>query len=140
MNAETSMRSLLERLVAFYSAKQAEDALKLFSEDATLVGTGSDEIRFGQRAIRQQIERDLSQAEMLKVTFDDLRVVDEGDVAWCFAIVTVGVTVDGEVVAMPMRLTATASMDGGEWRFRQAHFSLPAVAQEEGQSFTATEP
>ena len=129
------VRSLVDQLVDAYSAKHVDRAVALFADKAVFVGTGADEIRVGRSAIRSQVERDLTQAETVKAWYDDLEISMRGDAAWLFALVTVEATVGQEVVTMPMRTTATATPNGGQWQFRQVHFSLPFSEQAEGESF-----
>jgi uncharacterized protein (TIGR02246 family) len=132
----TDVSALLDALVRAYTEKQPEQAISLFTDDATLVGTGADEERFGRDSIRAQIERDFAQANGTSVRYADLRVVEGEEIASCFAHVTIEATVAGERITMPMRLTALVRRDGGPWRISQAHFSLPAGDQAVGDSFS----
>ena len=134
-SVEVEIAGLLDALAGAYSAKLPDQAVELFTEDAVVVGTGADEIRFGREDVRAQIERDISQADALRATYDGLRVVATGDVAWLYASLLAEVTIGDDELTMPMRFTATAVRSGQRWRFSQAHFSLPFADQAEGESF-----
>lgn len=132
-----AVRQLLDELAAAYTEQDHDRALNLFTDDITFVGTGKDELRFGRGELDEQIRRDLTQADALTVRVSDVRVAETAvpDHAWFYAHVGLEATVDGGTVAMPMRMTGVACETGGRWRFRQAHFSLPAGEQAEGDSF-----
>jgi uncharacterized protein (TIGR02246 family) len=131
----TDVQALLDELVAAYTARRVDESVALFRDDAVFVGTGRDELRFGRDEIREQVERDLSQAEELAIRYTGLRASLVGDAAILFAVVTLDATVVDQALTMPMRLTAAARPDGDRLRFAQAHFSLPATDQEDGESF-----
>lgn len=133
------VRQLLDELAAAYTEQDHHRALGLFTDDITFVGTGQDELRSGQRELDEQIRRDLTQADALTVRVTDVHVAETAapDHAWFYAHVGLQATIDGDSVAMPMRMTGVACKTGDTWRFRQAHFSLPAGEQAQGESFVA---
>ena len=57
-----SVRGVLDRFVASYSAKDETGVLGCFAvgDDGVLVGTGEDEWRVGDAAVRAQVERDFA--------------------------------------------------------------------------------
>lgn len=126
---------LLDALASAYSAKLSDQAVELFTEDAVVVGTGADELRFGLEEVRAQIERDISQADALRASYGGLRVGSMGDVAWFYASLVAEVTIGEDEITMSMRFTATAVRSDQGWRVCQAHFSLPFAEQAEGESF-----
>lgn len=126
---------LVHSLVGAYTAKELDQAVELFTDDAMVVGTGADELRFGRDEIRAQIERDMSQADALRATVDGIRIVSRGDAAWLFAHMTAEVTIGEESLVMEMRFTSAAVRTDVGWRLCQAHFSVPSAAQAEGESF-----
>lgn len=135
-----AVRQLLEELAAAYQARDPRRALRLFADEIVFVGTGPDELRFGHAALKEQVDRDLSQADKLDAQVGDLGVSGpgSGNLAWFYAHLTLDVVAGGASVTMPMRVTGVATDDGDGWQFRQTHFSLPAVDQAEGDSFPAS--
>jgi uncharacterized protein (TIGR02246 family) len=134
---DDAVRQLLDQLAAAYRARDPERALELFADDAVFVGTGPDELRFGQAELKEQISRDLTQADELSPSVSNVRVAGpngEG-VAWFDAHLALDVIAGGESFTMPMRVTGVATTDGARWRFCQTHFSLPFAEQAEGASF-----
>ena len=119
-----------------YSAKDVDGVLELFDgEDSVVVGTGADEVRFGLAAIRSQVERDISQADSIAMTFGDLRISEAGDAAFVYASMAFEGVVHGEAFKLPARLTVGLVRSGGEWRARQFHTSVAFGDQVEGESF-----
>lgn len=53
---EQAMTELFDALVDAYTAKDLEKAIEVFAGDATLVGTGGDEVRFGRDEVAVQVE------------------------------------------------------------------------------------
>lgn len=136
---EDTVRQLLNELGSAYEARDAQHALSLFADDIIFVGTGRDELRFGHQQLKEQVDRDLSQADQLKVTVKGLATIaaNGAGIAWFYAEVVLDVVAGDESFTMPMRVTGVAAGDGDRWRFRQTHFSLPVAEQAEGQSFPA---
>jgi len=134
---DDAVRQLLDQLAAAYRARDPERALELFADDAVFVGTGPDELRFGQAELKEQVSRDLTQADELSPSVSNVRVAgpDGGSVAWFDAHLALDVVAGGESFTMPMRVTGVATTDGARWRFCQTHFSLPFAEQAEGESF-----
>lgn len=105
--------------------------------DAVMVGSGPDEIRIGPEQIREQIERDLSQAERIQLDLGDLKVSGRGDVAWAFAQPVVTATVGDEQIRMPIRMTLVLVQDNGEWSIHSGHLSVALAEQQAGQTFAS---
>lgn len=133
------VQQLLTNLAAAYQAKDPQRALELFADDIIFVGTGADEVRFGREELREQVDRDLTQADQLTPKVGDVRVIGaaDGRTAWFYAHLTLDVDAGGESFTMPMRVTGVAAPHGKRWRFQQTHFSLPFSEQAEGESFAS---
>jgi hypothetical protein len=58
-----------------------------------------------------------------------------GHVARVAADATVHVTVEGQELHLPARLTAVPELSNDEWLIRQLHGSLPASGQKEGEAW-----
>lgn len=132
-----SVRGVLDRFVASYSAKDTAGVLDCFAvgEDGVLVGTGADEWRVGDAAVRAQVERDFAQADSLGVEYRDLHVEGTDGVAWFAAKATVRASVGGEPFESALRLTGVLTRQGEGWKIVQSHLSFPAATQEPGRSF-----
>jgi ketosteroid isomerase-like protein len=113
-----------------------ETLLSAFAPDPDVVmfGTGADEKRVGPAEIRAQAERDWSQTEAASMSYGWTSVSAAGDVAWVSSDLTFALRAGGQAMQMRARLTAVLERREGSWLIVQAHFSLPAAGQEEGQS------
>jgi ketosteroid isomerase-like protein len=104
--------------------------------DVMTIGTGADEVRFGIDGYREQAERDLSQAESLDASFDNLRVSTHGDVAFAYVEPVIRATVGGQSLTLDgLRATFGLVRTPDGWRLAQGHLSVPDSQQEPGQSF-----
>jgi hypothetical protein len=132
-----AVRGVLDRFVATYSAKDEAGVLGCFAvgDDGVLIGTGEDEWRVGDAAVRTQVEQDFAQADSLAVAYRDLHVDGTGGVAWFAAKATVRASVDGEPFDSDLRLTGVVTRKGVDWKIVQSHLSFPAATQEHGRSF-----
>ena len=132
-----AIRKVLDGFAAAYAAKDAESVVGFFTDDpdGVIVGTGPDEIRIGPEQFREQIERDLSQAEAIELHLGDVQVSGRGDVAWTFAQPVVTATVGDEQMRMPIRMTFVLVQQNGDWRIHSGHFSVALAEQQAGQSF-----
>ena len=132
-----SVRGVLDRFVASYAAKDETGVLGCFAvgDDGVLIGTGEDEWRVGDAAVRAQVERDFAQADSLGVEYSDLHIGGADDVAWFAAKATVRASVGGEPFESALRLTGVLTRQGDGWKIVQSHLSFPAATQEPGSSF-----
>jgi ketosteroid isomerase-like protein len=132
-----SVRSVLDRFAASYSAKDETGVLNCFAvgDDGVLVGTGEDEWRVGDVEVRAQVERDFAQADSLGVEYRDLHIGGTDGVAWFAAKATVRASVGGEPFESALRLTGVLTRQVDGWKIVQSHLSFPAATQEPGSSF-----
>jgi uncharacterized protein (TIGR02246 family) len=132
-----AIRKVLDEFAAAYTAKDADSVARFFTDDpdAVMVGTGPDEIRIGPEQFREQIERDLSQAEGIELQLGDVKVSGRGEVAWTFAQPVVTASVDDEQMRMPMRMTLVLVQENGEWHIHSGHLSVALAEQQAGESF-----
>ena len=132
-----AVRGVLDRFVATYSAKDEAGVLDCFAvgEDGVLIGTGEDEWRVGEAAVRAQVERDFAQAESFAIGYGELHVDGTDGVAWFATKATVRASVGGEPFESSFRLTGVVTRQGDAWKIVQSHLSAPAATQEPGHSF-----
>jgi ketosteroid isomerase-like protein len=129
--------AVLDELNGAYKQRNLERLLALFVPDSDMVfyGTGADEKRIGLAELKMQAERDWSQSESLYWEWGWSSVSAAGSVAWV-AVDAVGhARVGGQDIDLPLRITAVLEHRGAQWLFVQAHASLPAQEQSEGESF-----
>jgi len=134
---DAAIRKVLDEFAAAYTAKDAESVVRFFTDDpdGVMVGTGPDEIRIGPEQVREQIDRDLSQAERIELHLGEVKVSGRGDVAWTFAQPVVTATVGDEQMRMPLRMTLVLVQDNGDWRIHSGHLSVALAEQQAGASF-----
>jgi hypothetical protein len=134
---EAAVMHVLSRVVEFASSGDVDGAIALFADDPDvfLLGTGVDEARTGHAAIREQITRDLSQADALSWILSPQSISAAGSVAWTSGDVVVRVSMGGQTMDIPHRLTTVLERREGTWRLQQMHLSFANGAQVVGQSF-----
>ena len=134
---EAEVVAALNKLSEGYTRRDMNGLLALLAPDPDvfIFGTGADERRVGLAEIRAQFERDWSQSEAASFQWGRHSVSAAGPVAWVAADVTFKIKVAGEEVTLPGRMTGVLEKRGDRWLIAQAHFSLPAGGQAEGQSW-----
>ena len=134
---EAEVMHVLSRIVETASSRDVDGAMALFADDPNvfLLGTGVDEARTGHAAIREQIERDLTQSDALSWTLSPQNISAAGSVAWTSGDVVVRVTMGGQTLDIPHRLTTVLERRGAKWLIQQMHLSFANGAQVVGQSY-----
>ncbi|MFO0794669.1 MAG: nuclear transport factor 2 family protein [Candidatus Brocadiaceae bacterium] len=134
---EAAVIAVLSKFAEGYAKRDLEAVLALFAPDPDVVmfGTGADEKRVGLAEIKAQAERDWSQSEGASLTYGWTSVSAAGSVAWVAADANFKAKVGGQEITLAGRLTGVLENRGGKWLMVQGHFSLPATAQAEGESF-----
>ena len=124
---EAEVMHVLSRIVETASSRDVDGAMALFADDPNvfLLGTGVDEARTGHAAIREQIERDLTQSDALSWTLSPQNISAAGSVAWTSGDVVVRVSMGGQTLDIPHRLTTVLERRGAKWLIQQMHCRSP---------------
>lgn len=135
--ADASAMALPYKFAEAFARRDLEALMALFApgRDVVYIGTGADERRVGIEQIREQLQRDLDQSESLLFRFDWVRASSAGPVAWAAAEGFLQAELGGRELEVPIRFTGVLEFIGGEWHVVQAHLSMPAAGQLEGESF-----
>lgn len=136
---EAAVMAVLEEFKQAYQEREMERLLAVFAPDPDVVlyGTGADEKRVGLTEIQRQVERDWSQSEASTFEWGWHSVSAAGSVAWVAADAFVHATLAGQEVHLPLRFTAVLERRATRWVHMQAHISMAASEQAEGESFPA---
>jgi class 3 adenylate cyclase len=130
------VRSVVYRMAECYGMKDVDGVLDTFvGEGSSLVGTGSDELRFGLAAVHLQIARDISEVDTLSFGMEAVRVDVFGDAAFAFANAVISATFGSEQFRFPLRSTFGLVRTDDGWRIAQLHTSIAPHQQGEGRSF-----
>jgi class 3 adenylate cyclase/ketosteroid isomerase-like protein len=130
------VRSVVYRMAECYGMKDVDGVLDTFvREGSSLVGTGSDELRFGLAAVHLQIARDISEVDTLSFGMEAVRVDVFGDAAFAFANAVISATFGSEQFRFPLRSTFGLVRTDDGWRIAQLHMSGAFREQGEGRSF-----
>lgn len=138
-NAETKkeITKMLDKYANCYLNKDLDGLMSLFVSDPDLVaiGTGVDEWVNGSEELKTGFKRDLSQADDIRLVFDNITISSAGKAAWVSGTMTMRALVDGEEVVLPGRLTMVLEEKNRGWLFTHLHYSVPAEKQEKGKSW-----
>jgi ketosteroid isomerase-like protein len=134
---QAEVLKVLNRLAEGYAKRDWNIIRPIFASDpdVVLVGTGKDEKRVGVNEIKIQAERDWAQSESTEMSFGWISVSASGNVAWVASDATVRAKAGGQEVVLTARMTAVLEKRDEKWLIVQAHLSLPAAGQAEGESF-----
>lgn len=133
---ESEVVGALNDWLESYSERDIDGVMDFIApdDDLFLFGTGIDEKRVGPKEFRYQVERDWSQTEALAFNFTSHHVSAAGPVAWVASEGAGQGRAGGQELEFPLRMTTVLEQRGDRWLLVQAHVSLPAPAQEEGDS------
>jgi len=126
---------MMDRYSGMYSRKNMEGLLSLFSPGICGYGSGPDEVVRDFAGMKAQVRRDLSQADSVRIRFENVHVAGEMPVAWVMADCDFEVVVKGSRLSMTGRFTAVLKNTGSRWLFEMVHFSVPAIGQAPGESY-----
>ena len=134
---ETVVKATVDKVTEGYAKRDMSLLLSAFASDPDVVmyGTGADEKRVGLAEIQAQAERDWSQTESAEVTYEWISVSSAGPVAWVATDASFSLKAGGQEMTLPARITFVLEKRGEQWLIVQAHFSVPAAGQSEGESF-----
>lgn len=130
------VHEILKQYAQAYADKDMERMIKLFSPDPDLVaiGAGRDEWVKGPEELKKGFQRDMTQADDVKVDFENVIVSSSGNVAWASAQMNLNVKVEGQEITMPGRVSFVFEERNNNWLINHLHFSVPDE-QEEGKSY-----
>lgn len=136
VETEAAVIDVLNRWLESYEKRDIDGLMRLVAqdEDLFLFGTGGDEKRIGPEQFKYQAERDWSQTEALAFNFTQYYVSAAGPVAWIASEGQGQGRVGDQEMVFPLRMTAVLEQRDDEWLIVQSHVSLPAAAQEDGDS------
>ena len=119
------VEGVLRALVAALQARDVEAALRLFAEDAVLLGAGRQERAHGQAQVRDLLAGLLALPHTIGWEWDEISTSAEGGVVWFL--------LDGRLVQrdavedrLPYRISGVVVERGGRHVLAQFHGSLPA--------------
>lgn len=118
-----------------YTERDMSKLLSLFTQNATMFGTGVDEYRTGLKEIEEQVKRDWSQSERGELKLVTL-LSPSSNSTWAAANFTAHIQINGKVHTFePLRGTVIIEKEDDLWKIAHMHASFPNSLQAEGQSF-----
>jgi ketosteroid isomerase-like protein len=118
-----------------YTNRDLDKLLSLFTQNATMFGTGVDEYRTGLKEIEEQVKRDWSQSEKGEVKLTSF-LGPSGNSTWGSGEFTAKIQIDGKIHTFePLRGTIILEQEDGTWKIAHMHASFPDYSQAEGASF-----
>ena len=88
-----------------------------------MFGTGEKWV--GYEEYKPAPQKDKDKFEDISITFNWKKINYHGQIAWLAAEVTVNLTVEGQKLSLPARLTGVLKKEGDEWLITQGHISTP---------------
>src|SRR5665648_47085 len=137
---EAGVMATLNKFSKTYEQRDMEGVLSVLipNSDVIVIGTGQDEKRIGIDAVRLQLERDLSQTDVVSMEILQHMISAAGKVAWMTADIVVRAMAGGQEIYLPTRLTVVLEQREKRWFIAQWHMSVPSAGQNEGESFSAS--
>lgn len=141
MRADTTtaaaVKATLDKIAQAYAERDLDLLRSAVARDPDVImyGTGADEKRVGRAEIERQAQRDWSQTDSSEIRYGWMSISSAGNVAWAATDATFELSVDGQALSFPARITVVLEKRGDQWLMVQSHFSFPAAGQEEGEAF-----
>ncbi|WP_231950969.1 nuclear transport factor 2 family protein [Legionella waltersii] len=130
-----SAKRLLDQFCVGYKNRDLKYLLNLFTQNATVLGSGIDEYRVGISEIKEQLERDWSQSEKGEILVNSY-MPGNNDNLWTTAVCTAKVTIEGnEHTFEHLRGTIILGEEDGSWKIAHMHASFPDFRNPENNSF-----
>jgi len=128
---EKAVNAVLDKFAESYARRDLKSAMSLIAPDADVIiyGTGADEKRIGQEAIKTQFERDWAQIEDPGLEYNWISISAAGNVAWVAIDAVLKAKVDGQNLKFHSRITMVLEKRGDRWLIVQGHFSFPDQSQ-----------
>ena len=123
---EDEVRAFFEEFVEAYPKDDLQRYLNLFSQDENLVMFGTGEKWLGWEDYKSAPAEDKARHGEISISHDWLKVNSHGLIAWISAEVKVNVKVEGEMKAIPARLTGVLKKIEDKWKIVQGHISIPS--------------
>lgn len=134
-NDNNSAKYLLNQFCQGYKKRDLTYLLSLFTQNATMWGSGLDEYRVGLAQIKEQLERDWSQSEQGEIEIISY-TPDNNNSLWIAALCTAKVTIDGKQhIFEHLRGTIILEHENGSWKIAHMHASFPDFRNAENGSF-----
>lgn len=136
MNPECiGINRTLDSYAVLYGQRDLAGVISLVEPDFHGYGTGPDEVVSNADEFRRSVERDLSQAESIALSFTDRRCTVEGSAAWVMGTCRFEFATGSTEGLMEGRFTAVLRRNEKVWRLAQLHLSMPCADQSEGASW-----
>ncbi|MHC1753966.1 MAG: nuclear transport factor 2 family protein [Methanosarcina sp.] len=128
---EKAVKAILDKFAESYARRDLKSAMSLIApdDDVVIYGTGADEKRVGQEAIKAQFERDWAQIEDPGLEYNWISISAAGNVAWVAIDAVLKAKVDGQNLRFQSRITMVLEKRGDRWLIMQGHFSFPDQSQ-----------
>ena len=139
MEASADVKKEIHKIIVKYGEcylnKDLNGLMNLFVSDPDFVaiGTGKEEWIKGFEQLKESFKRDFSQADDIKLFFNNMTISTSGKVAWVSATMTMYALVNGVDVILPGRVSMVLKQQDNKWLFAHIHYSIPAEIPEERQ-------
>lgn len=127
----TSIENVLEQYVLANENQDFDLFQKIWAPDADIIlfGTDSDERLMGWVNIKNAVKEQYQTIEETYISVSDqfIKLSEDGSTAWFAEIINYNFVYQGEAKSYEgLRFTGVLEKMDGEWKFVQAHLSLPA--------------
>ena len=129
--------NILDKYAECYLNKNIDGLMSIFVSDPDLVaiGTGADEWVKGPDQLKAGFKRDFSQADNIRLFFENLTISALDKVAWVSGATNMQATINREEIIVPGRVTLVLVKNGKGRLVNHLHYSVPSGNREEGKSW-----
>lgn len=137
MTQEKEILATLDEYADAYCTKDLDRLMAIFDtgDDISVIGTGADELCYGQSEIRALFARNFAEATADRFAWDWTKVTIRDDSAVVAITLTIHIDLDGEKLHVPIRWTVVLKQTEGKWLWLHRNASASAGGQEEGEAY-----
>ena len=137
MTDQELVHATLEGYADAYCAKDLDSLMAIFvdGEAVSLIGTGSDELCSGRKAVAAVFKRNFRDATATRFEWGwkDIAIHDKS--ATVAIALNIHLKIDDEAVVVPIRWTVSLVLTNAGWRWVHRHASTEASSQDEGSAY-----
>ncbi|WP_131780998.1 nuclear transport factor 2 family protein [Legionella gresilensis] len=137
-NKLSTSEKLFKNFCDSYKHRDLPHILSLFTENATLWGTGIDEYRYGLKEIEEQLLRAWSQSEDSEITIINFNPAPAHSF-WASANCSAKLWIDGQTYILEhLRVTICIDEEDQTWKIAHLHASFPDFRNPRDSAFPIT--
>lgn len=127
-NGKKEIQIVIDKYAECYLNKDLNKLMGLFASDSDIITIGSGKADWikGHDKLKNSFKRDFSQADNIRLLFDNITITILDKVAWVSSSLTMYAIINKVDVVLPGRISMVLKKEDKNWLFTHMHYSIPA--------------